>query len=196
MEKGKIILLNGVSSAGKTTLSKAIQNNLQTPYYHICCDDFMNMSPAHLLKSQFDKQLLITQSLMHDVIKLFSDKGHCVIVDDVVLDLPDKNDFLYEYSAMLSGYPVMLVHVICPMDELIRRQTIRGDRYPDQAQWQSVREYTNIPYDLTVDTYAESTDTCAERIIANLSNPTKWNALEQIKTLFETQRGVRRTHNK
>ena len=28
MDKGKIIILNGVSSSGKTTLAKAIQNTL------------------------------------------------------------------------------------------------------------------------------------------------------------------------
>ena len=50
MEKGHILLLNGVSSAGKTTLTKVLQQKLTIPYYHICCDDFMNMSPPQMLR--------------------------------------------------------------------------------------------------------------------------------------------------
>lgn len=65
MKKGNIILLNGVSSAGKSTLTKAIQKKLDAPYYHICCDDFMNMTPKHILDKDFDNQLLITQGIMH-----------------------------------------------------------------------------------------------------------------------------------
>ena len=90
MNKGIIIFLNGVSSAGKTTLSKAIQDKLQTPYYRICCDEFMHMTPPQILHDDFDNQLLVTQGIMHEVIRLFSDKGYCVVVDDVVLDLPEK----------------------------------------------------------------------------------------------------------
>ncbi|MEH7884353.1 hypothetical protein V7654_08500 [Bacillus sp. JJ1609] len=39
MKKGKIILLNGVSSSGKTSLSKELIN-LLPDYFHISIDDF------------------------------------------------------------------------------------------------------------------------------------------------------------
>lgn len=34
-KKGKIILLNGVSSAGKTSLAKKLQEVLDEPYFHL-----------------------------------------------------------------------------------------------------------------------------------------------------------------
>src|SRR6056297_777654 len=40
-----IILINGTSSAGKTTLSKALQNTLQKPYFTIGFDDFTMRTP-------------------------------------------------------------------------------------------------------------------------------------------------------
>jgi len=191
MKKGKIILLNGVSSAGKTTLAKEIQRQSETPFYHICCDSFMDMTPEHILRRGFDKQLAITQGIMHETVRLFSDRGHCVVVDDVVLNLPEKNDWLYEYAVLLAQSPVLFVQVDCPLPELIRRQTARGDRHPDQAQWQMAHRYTAIPYDLTVDTFAESTERCAERILVALRQPNAGTALQSIRRQIEAARDIR-----
>jgi chloramphenicol 3-O phosphotransferase len=35
---GKIILLNGASSSGKSTLASALQNNLEEPFWHYSID--------------------------------------------------------------------------------------------------------------------------------------------------------------
>jgi len=188
MENGKIILLNGVSSAGKTTLAKALQAKLDVPLYSLSCDAFAAMAPERFCEDDLDGQIMITQRMMRETIRLFSDKGLCVVVDDVVLDLPDKNDWLYDYSVLLAGYPVLFVHVTCPLDELVRRQTQRGDRMPNQAQWQLDHAYTNIPYDLTVDTHQNSAEECAEQIISLLDQPHEWSALAKIKTQIEASR--------
>ena len=45
MERVKIIFLNGVSSAGKTTLSKVLQDKLDSPYYWLSEDIFRDMTP-------------------------------------------------------------------------------------------------------------------------------------------------------
>ena len=41
MKKGKIIILNGVSSSGKTTLAKVIQDQSPIPLYKLDIDDFI-----------------------------------------------------------------------------------------------------------------------------------------------------------
>jgi len=157
LNKGKIIFLNGVSSAGKTTLAKVLQSKLNVPYYHICCDDFMHMTPRQILHDDFDNQLLITQGIMHETIALFSNKGHNVIVDDVVLDLPDKNDWLYEYVTIFENYPVLFVRVVCPIEVLERREIIRGDRNIGQSKWQLDHMHFDITYDLSVNTFENTT---------------------------------------
>ena len=48
MNKGKIIILNGVSSSGKTTLSKALQNAFSEEYLVLGIDDIIGMLPGGL----------------------------------------------------------------------------------------------------------------------------------------------------
>ncbi len=190
MKKGNIIFLNGVSSVGKSTLSKTLQSMLSVPYYRICCDDFMHMTPRHILHDDFDNQLLVTQGIMHETVRLFSVRGHNVVLDDVVLDLPDKNDWMYEYSDVFYEFPVMLVNVVCPPEELARREILRGDRGIGQALWQLEHSYKNLRYDLTVDTFAETITNCAQQIINFLNVPEKWTALREFKDLTDSQRGL------
>lgn len=52
MNKGKIILLNGTSSSGKSTLAKALQSVLDEPYLYIDGDLFWRMFPD----AYFDKR--------------------------------------------------------------------------------------------------------------------------------------------
>lgn len=188
MEKAAIIFLNGVSSAGKTALTKAFQAKLTTPFYHICCDDFMNMTPKHLLQKDFGSHILITQGIMHETIKLFSDKGHNVIVDDVVLDLPDENDWMYEYVTMFENYPVLSVRVDCPIEELERREKNRGNRKIGQARWQLAHMNFCWTYDLIVNTFDNTAEECADKIIAMLNHQDQWFAFKKLKSCFEKEK--------
>ena len=40
-----IVLLNGTSSAGKTSIAKALQRVMDTPYLHVPIDSFEDMMP-------------------------------------------------------------------------------------------------------------------------------------------------------
>ena len=140
------------------------------------------------MHDDFDNQLNITQGVMHETIQLFSDRGCHTVVDDVILDLPDKNDWFYEYCTMFADYPLLLVRVECPVHELERREKQRGDRNIGQARWQSEHMDAAITYDLLVDTHAQTTDQCAEEIIRLLSQPEWWCALRENKRRIEKQR--------
>lgn len=41
----KIVLLNGTSSAGKSTLAKALQDVAREPFLHVEMDSFLSMMP-------------------------------------------------------------------------------------------------------------------------------------------------------
>src|SRR4051812_18538858 len=45
MQPGNIILINGTSSAGKSTLAKALQEVLDEPYLHSGLDHFLHSMP-------------------------------------------------------------------------------------------------------------------------------------------------------
>ena len=184
MPKGKIILLNGVTSSGKTTLAKTLQNKLvNEPFYHISCDVFDSMAPHKSDETIFSSHLETSVSAMHHTIKLFSDLGINTIVDHVILDLHDKGSKrLLECVNLLYNYPIIFVRVNCPLHELERREKSRGDRFDGFAKWQLENIHSHNMYDITVDTFENTIEECADKIIQMLNYPEKFTAF---KTLWE-----------
>ena len=45
MLQSRVILLNGTSSAGKSSLAKELQSRLGSPYLHVCIDSFEKRMP-------------------------------------------------------------------------------------------------------------------------------------------------------
>jgi chloramphenicol 3-O phosphotransferase len=182
MNKGNIILLNGTSSAGKTTLAKSVQDGLNAAYYHVCSDDFVHMTPRQILHDDFNRQMGLTQEIMRETISLFSDRGHHVIADDVIVDLPEVN-WLQDYYRRFEGYPVLFVRVDCPLVELERREKARGDRQIGHARWLLQHLDLRVPYDLVVNTGEMSTEQCVEEIRRMLDHPERWKAFSQDRSL-------------
>jgi len=188
MEKGKIIFLNGVSSAGKTTLAKTLQLKLSEPFYWISVDTFIMMTPDKFLNKESSRIILNSISAMHHTIKTYSDIGFNAIVDHVF----EKSDWVQECVELLHSHPVLFVHVTCSLEELRRREKERGDRNIGQAESQiPMLKNANIKdiYDITVDTFNNSTEECADKIIEMLNEPEKFTAFkilwEQIKNNAE-----------
>ncbi|MCL2772181.1 MAG: chloramphenicol phosphotransferase CPT family protein [Oscillospiraceae bacterium] len=175
MEKGKIIFLNGVSSAGKTTLAKALQAKLPEPFFWIALDTFFDIVPEKY-KNRDSLPILRKFTFgMRNTIKVFSDIGLNTIVDDV-LEMPQEVE---ECVEVLHENPVLFVHVTCPLEELRRREKERGDRQIGQAEMQlpylSPRDNT---YDITIDTFANTKEECANKIIEMLNYPEKFTAFK------------------
>jgi chloramphenicol 3-O-phosphotransferase len=177
MNKGKIIFLNGVSSAGKTTLAKSLQKKLEAPYFWLSIDTFCDMNPSKLWETEPVKAVLQAYTMLSHVIKLYSDEGYNVIADNVLQRVQQYNP-LVDYVNLLHDYPVLFVHVTCLLEELRRREKERGDRKTGQAEQQLQLLEPQDTYDLTVDTYYNTTDECADMIIQNLSNCDNISAFE------------------
>lgn len=45
MHKSSVILLNGTSSAGKTSLVRELQSRADAPFLHVCIDSFEERMP-------------------------------------------------------------------------------------------------------------------------------------------------------
>ena len=177
MEKGKIIYLNGVSSSGKSTLAKTLQERLTEPYYWINVDTFCYMMPEKHYVNYTGPVWKRISSGMHNTIRLFSDMGMNVIADDVF----ESYEAMEECVGTLHEYPVLFVHVTCPPEELRRRERERGDRGIGQAEDQLPRlsPQDNV-YDITVDTFNGSKEDCADRIIKMMDYPEKFKAFETL----------------
>lgn len=72
MEKGKIIILNGVSSSGKSTLAKVLQDQSPIPLYKLDIDDFILMAPDKFndyANNDFSVQYALASKFFH-IVKL------------------------------------------------------------------------------------------------------------------------------
>ena len=167
MEKGKIIFLNGVSSSGKTSLAKSLQEKLTEPFFLLAADAFIDMLPEKYNnpnKSGAMPVILKAITMTHHTIKLFSDMGINVVVEHIF----HYKDWLDECVELLHECPVLLVHVTCPLDEFRRREKERGDRDIGRAEIQLQRSYSLNSYDLTIDTFSNSIEECTDKIIEYL----------------------------
>lgn len=174
----KIVLLNGVGSAGKSSIAKALQEIVSQPFLHVQMDTFMEMLPKayheHLPGFSYDtvyddgKPLVIIktgpvgeQALrgMRHAIAAMARQGNSLIVDDVLCD-----GEMVEYRALLSDFDLHTVGVLAPLEVLEERERRRGDRLIGLARWQFDRVHRDIGYDLEIDTSLATPMECAALI--------------------------------
>ena len=179
MEKGKIIFLNGVSSSGKTTLAKSLQERLTEPLFWLAADTFIDMVPEKYNNPDKPGAMpvcLKAIAMTHHTIKFFSDMGVNVVVEHIF----HYKEWVDECVELLHEYPILLVHVTCPIEELRRREKERGNRDIGRAEIQLQRGYSLDTYDITVDTHNNSTEECADKIIEMLDYPEKFTAFKTL----------------
>lgn len=198
---GNVIVLNGTSSAGKTTLAKAIQTTAEEPYQLIAFDQFRDglpdrfrglNSPAGspgyaglnvvaapddgVVKAyiKLGSHALTMLHGMHQAIASFARTGHHVIVDHYV-NHPHAADDLVSTFADLK---TTLVRVVCDRPELLRRESLRPGRFPGTAETQ--RDIMNqcFKYDLTVDSTHTSATILAREVLAFVANQTQGITLD------------------
>lgn len=161
MEK-QIILLNGPSSSGKSTLSKTLQALIREQknqgYVVISIDDFMKLSTEETIYE--DDVFEISGDMCAAALEsLKTSQG--VIIDHVI-----TSQRIYQQLLDLLGqYPIHRVHVTCPLAVLLQREFARQNRCLGSAEASYTYLYPKDGYDLTVDTSAMTSSQCAQKIV-------------------------------
>lgn len=176
-----IIILNGTSSAGKSTLAKALQAQFDKPYLHAGIDNYIFMLPKKYLNpplwgeifhyvytpdgaigaietGEMGQQLI---SAMHHSVKALADAGFNVIVDHVILD----RLWLSEMAQLFSAHRMWLVGVLCPLAIVEQREKDRKDRTLGQARAQYNTVHAHSGYDVEVDTSRLTPEAAAMQIV-------------------------------
>lgn len=174
MNRGKIVFLNGVSSSGKSTLAKGLVR-LMPNYFYMSIDDFDLF--IEKMEDRENNHLIPVETgyFFHRTIAMFSDRGINVIVDHVLHDNFTRQDCF----KVLVDYPVLFVGVHCPLEELERRERVRGDRNIGQARRQLEYVHKSEIYDIEVNTFVESIEECLNKIIEMLNDADCHNCWNQ-----------------
>lgn len=159
--KKQIILLNGPSSSGKSTLSRTLQRFLEEKqhgtYKIISIDDFMKIAEDETIYE--DDVFEISGDMCQKALDFLQDAPGIII--DHVITSPRIFDQLRE---MLQAYPIFKVRVTCPLSVLIQREIARKNRCIGSAESSYTYLFPQDGYDLTVDTHANSSVQCAATI--------------------------------
>lgn len=168
MKKGRIIFLNGVTSAGKTSIVEAIQERDDVFFYVVANDLFQEMVGEKFLRENYWKYLSEVIILMYHTAKLYSDMGKHVLIDGILVEREEISPHYHQLQKILKDNPLDLVEIYCPLDICRKRNILRGDRYESQSEEQHELMAKNIEYRLRVDTSLHSATECADIIIKEL----------------------------
>ena len=162
-----IILLNGISSAGKTSISNVLQQTVNEPYLQVSIDAFEDMLPdRYKEEGSFAWKALFPKLLagFHRSIAALADAGTNLIVDHVMVYREGWASTLADCVTVLEPFPVYFVGVRCSLEEAKRREQARVDRFTGTAERQFPLVHRHNLYDVEVDTTHTSPEVCAEQI--------------------------------
>ena len=157
------ILLSGPSSAGKSSIAKALQRKLRDSgsAVIISLDDYLQMSANEPIWE--DDVFAIMPHMCEDIAEALHN-GKTVIIDHVITSAR-----IYRaLNNAAHGFQMKTVLVSCDVETLRRRETERGDRCSGSAEASLQYLYPKTEYDLCVDSSEASPAALAEVILSSL----------------------------
>ena len=179
---GRVVLLHGTSSSGKSTVARAVQRLSDEPWVRLGIDTFWNAIDERWMEHgpRAAEGFLWTEdgtivpgpvgqrlaTGMRAALAAFARAGNDLLVDDVFIDPL----WLEGWHRELADIELLLVGVVAPTDVLEERERARGNRIVGEARAQVDVIHRGIEYDLTVDTSRQSPEECARSILGALTH--------------------------
>lgn len=164
-----IIVLNGASSAGKTSLAKSLQSVWAEPLHHVQLNAFLDMEPPDYWAGWETRGKQATD-LMLDAL---CGAMHATAITNARARQRFAND--------LADLPVHLVAVHCAPAELTRRESARGNRASGLAASQFDWMHKKMQYDFEVDTTNQTPEAAATEIAQWLANGPTPSAMQRLR---------------
>ena len=164
----KIIIINGCSSSGKTSLSRELQYQLKDTYLHISSDQFLGQFPYKLYESG-DKKII-----GETIDKGISNLNHCAYAlakasNNIIIDCVfERKEWQIELFSLLNDFDTTFVGLKCDLEELEKREKKRGDRAIGLARAQFNQVHRDMHYDIELDSNKLAVVDCAKEIIGKL----------------------------
>ncbi len=178
--RGQLILLNGPSSAGKTTLAQTLQTYLYEKKHivsmYLAIDALLHALPnkpttviTAVQKTSVPPHTAPTPIVhaFHACIAEAINRGAWVIADHVI---GEDRTWFADLSARVYNASILPVQVTCAPEILQQREETRADRVADwsHAARQAKHIHSPLPHEITVDTSTNIPSVCAEYIVRTL----------------------------
>ncbi|PXX60263.1 chloramphenicol 3-O phosphotransferase [Nocardia tenerifensis] len=185
---GRVIFLNGTSSAGKTTLARSIQDESDVPFIYWGIDTLFALVPPNwgggrdgpLSRAGFWYDRTQRDPDGHPLLIIrygevgrrmlrsactaaasFAHGGNNLVVDEMLL----TPDLLPLWLTALAGLDVQLVAVTCPLAIAEQRELVRGKTIGlARGHFHTVHSH-GVPYDMTIDTSTASPAELARTVL-------------------------------
>lgn len=151
LNTGKIIIINGPSSSGKTTLALALQKQFDIPFIRFSFDLFLdhNALPTEQIKNNTFSWNLMRPAVfsgIHQCIPALATAGNNIIFDHII----ETKTWLYHLISLVSDLDVFFVGLHCSLAELERREIQRGNRRSGEARMDFQTVHSITTYDLNL----------------------------------------------
>jgi chloramphenicol 3-O phosphotransferase len=175
---GKIILINGASSSGKSTLSRALQAQLEEPFWHFSIDHLIaskTLPDARIKNGDFTWASMRPQFFdgFHRCLPALAGAGNNLIVEHII----ETKAWMDRLVQILKPF----VGVHCPLPELERRELERGNRRIGEARADFEVTHTFGVYDLEIDS-TQSLEQNIKTVISVWKTRKHPSAFEQMAT--------------
>jgi chloramphenicol 3-O phosphotransferase len=174
----QVIVLNGGSSSGKSSIARALQEILPGQWLTFGVDVLIEALPGRgedprsglVLEPDGTVTVLPTFRAIEDIwyqgLANMARHGAFLILDEVLLTGGPGQQRL---RGMLGGLDVLWAGVHCDPLVASDREATRADRVQGMAMKQAVAVHVGVVYDVEVDTTECSAAACARRIAENVT---------------------------
>src|SRR4051812_36736494 len=165
------LVLNGASSAGKTSIARAMQRISLTPILHASLDTFTDMFywPAIASEETRRECHALGVANFHAALATLAANRFILVVDHVF----EQPGWFESCRDALKERQTYFIGVRCPLPILEEREKARGDRKVGLAKSQFERVHAGRTYALELDTSVMRADDCAGSILVFLSKQAK-----------------------
>jgi chloramphenicol 3-O phosphotransferase len=174
LERGRVVVLNGGSSSGKTAIARRLQAGLDGTWLVLGVDLFLWTLPSRLFADPagFDvaggvitrgEEFMRLYGAFQSATATLADRGVDILIDEVLLDgARDQRSWI----AALKDLEVCWIAVHCDPELAEARAAQRGDRITGAARVQAESVHEGVRYDFEVDTGGLDADQSA-RVVAD-----------------------------
>ncbi len=169
----QVIVLNGGSSSGKSSIARALQDVLPQVWLTFGTDTLAEALPGRgddprsglVLEPDgtvtAKPEFRAIEEIWYRGLAVMAGRGARLILDEVFLAGGAGQQ---RYRGLLGGLDVLWAGVHCDPQVAARREAGRQDRVPGMAMSQAVAVHEGVVYDVEVDTTGTPALTCARQI--------------------------------